>query len=420
MEAVNEELTVVDPQLQEPDDQQQQQQQQQPESRPLFAPGANIVWILLAWQVLSVVFAGASLCSEGLTSNEFVFPAIQSFCNYVWLFLMWAPISLHMYLNKKNTPAPGAGAPLVRDNDDAAVAAGVPWYRTKTALFTMISFMDFFSIYCMVYAFQYTSVVSISALDALSLPVAMALSMVFLSVAYKLHQFFAVFVCVCGVVLFTIADYLYADADGSYDYLLGDALVLIGASLQAGCSVAADFYCHTRKQEEGSQYSQLRIIQEMSFWIAIWGLLLSGLTAWATGEITIMVSLGYNTSWTWYLLGFGFLRALFISLVPLLLLYSGATIMMLSMQTSDFWTFLGGVLLFSFSYHSLYLIAMLVITLGIAMFCLEDMNCGRLWKRAERRFRHLFERSPEAAELDDRDVDGLRVYTVEQSTIDAA
>jgi drug/metabolite transporter (DMT)-like permease len=363
--------------------------------------------LLVAWQILAVVFAGAGLCSEVLSDDDFIFPAFQSLCCYGILFMMWAPVYVW---HKRNAPR----SQVSQENllEAAAPVEQVPFYKRRHFFFASFSFLDFQSLYCLIFAYQFTSMVSVQLLDSLTLPVVMCLSVLFLCVGYKLHQVFAAVICVIGVVMMAVADILYNSTESSSNYILGDALILVSATLTGACCVMEDSYCNSaKKNADGTEKSKFDIILDICFWLSVYGCVFSFIQMLVTMELFDLLGSNWESSWGWALFGFAVLRASYYTAVPILLQYSGATIMTLSLLTADFWTFLVAVVFYDFTYSSLYLVGMITIIVGILLFCVQDLRIGKCWRKMSRRFRSRFERQP--VEL--QGVDSLRVVSVLES-----
>ncbi len=98
-----------------------------------------------------------------------------------------------------------------------------------------------------VLAYRYTSLTSVTLLDCFTIPLAVALSAAVLGARYCPGHYAGAAVCLAGLVILVLSDRGGGDGGGSSGgregagrAWFGDALVLLGASLYAGCNVLAE------------------------------------------------------------------------------------------------------------------------------------------------------------------------------------
>ncbi|OEL30996.1 Solute carrier family 35 member F1 [Dichanthelium oligosanthes] len=160
----------------------------------------------------------------------------------------------------------------------------IKWYY-----YLLLGIIDVEANYIVVKAYQYTSLTSVMLLDCWSIPCVILLTWIFLKTKYGLRKFIGVGVCVAGLVLVVFSDVHASDRAKGPNPLKGDLLV-IGGSMLYGIS---------------------NVTEILPF------------------------------------LGFALAMFLFYSTVPIILKICGATMLNLSLLTSDMWA----VLIRIFAYH---------------------------------------------------------------------
>eukprot|EP00475_Leptophrys_vorax_P045642 TRINITY_DN9555_c0_g1_i1.p1 TRINITY_DN9555_c0_g1~~TRINITY_DN9555_c0_g1_i1.p1 ORF type:complete len:366 (-),score=102.33 TRINITY_DN9555_c0_g1_i1:140-1237(-) len=324
--------------------------------RKLFTSSSTIspAVVLALCQGLALVYASVALLGEALTFDAFFAPSFQAAVGYAILLLCWISPALFYHLSTAHSMH------LITDFKE---------FITLLAL----AFMDLESMVCIIYAYQYTNVVSIGVLSSVTLPLVLILSSVFLKIAFRCHQIIATLICIAGVVLYVYADSMFQNLDASGKYLAGDALVIGSACFQAAGSVLADWYLNGLKTSQGAEFDHFKTWSRMNATEAFLGIFLATIQAWVLGEIDGLVLSGWSSSWTFYLFGFGVLRAVFMSAMPMILLLCSASIFMISLQTANFYIFVGAMLFFGFVFKWLYLGAACVVVFAIVVFCFEDI-----------------------------------------------
>lgn len=83
---------------------------------------------------------------------------------------------------------------------------------------------------------------SVTLLDCFTIPMVVALSTALLGAAYHRRHFAGAGICIAGLVLLLVTDRSSSSGSGSSSNpLLGDGLVLLGASLYALCNVLQEW-----------------------------------------------------------------------------------------------------------------------------------------------------------------------------------
>ena len=95
---------------------------------------------------------------------------------------------------------------------------------------------------CIVYAYTLTSITSVMIIEDFSIPSAVLLSLFFLKVSYLGRHWIGIAICVCGISLGFVNDFLYfQETSEASRPILGDFMALIGAFLYASENVLQEY-----------------------------------------------------------------------------------------------------------------------------------------------------------------------------------
>jgi solute carrier family 35 protein F1/2 len=304
---------------------------------------------IMLGQLLALLIAITASSSTALANSNFSFPALQSSSNYLLLAIVYGAARL---LRGENILKPGKS--LSR-----------PWWQ-----YALLAFLDVQANFLVVLAFRYSSVTSITLLDCWSIPVAVVLTRILSLAAYKKGHYSGAILCVFGLAILVITDRQINSGSESDDeeinkfsFFWGDFLVILGASLYAGCNVLQEHLLGDVKPSE------------LLCMLGIFGLIFSICQSVLTLEVRDLL---FHSA-TWPTIGeilgpwmaFGVAMFAFYSLVPYVLLWGGAAILNLSLLTSDLWTALARLLFFGgFSTWSAisFIIAFTFVAAGIAVY----------------------------------------------------
>jgi solute carrier family 35 protein F1/2 len=310
--------------------------------------GSDLAKCILLGQLLALFIAITASASTALANAGLSFPALQSSLNYFLLAIIYGSLRLLRGLALK---------PLTR-----------PWWQ-----YAVLAFLDVEANFLVVLAFRYSSVTSITLLDCWSIPVALALTRILSLAAYKKGHYGGASLCILGLAVLVATDRHFAGGSsggGNREQpssnkfsFWGDMLVILGASLYAGCNVLQE---HLLGDVEPS---------ELLCMLGCFGLVLSICQSVLTAEVQTV--LHYPATWPalgvilgpW--IAYGVSMFAFYSLVPYELQWGGAAILNLSLLSSDLWsalarlTFFGG---FSALSALSFLVAFLFVAAGIALY----------------------------------------------------
>ncbi|KDO61107.1 hypothetical protein CISIN_1g016869mg [Citrus sinensis] len=202
----------------------------------------------------------------------------------------------------------------------------VSWYW-----YLLLGFVDVQGNFLFNKAFQFTSISSVTLLDCCAIPCAIVFTWVFLGTRYSVWQLFGASLCVLGLGLMLLSDAEMAGGGGSRP-LLGDILVIAGAIFFAMSYVGEEFL--VKKIDR----------VEVVCMIGVYGLLVS-VVQLSTLELKSLESVKWSTD-----------------------ILSGATMLILSVLTSDMWA----VILRIFCYHQqvnwTYYLAFAAVLIGLIIY----------------------------------------------------
>ncbi|XP_044210808.1 solute carrier family 35 member F2-like isoform X2 [Thunnus albacares] len=304
-----------------------------------FKPKEVFTWqlarTLCMGQGLAVLICGTAVSSQYLATNFHVnTPMLQSFLNYTLLCTTYTTLL------------------LCRTGDGNILQI----LKSRWWKYLLLGLVDVEANYAVVKAYQYTTLTSVQLLDCFVVPVLMILSWWILKIRYRPVHYAAVCACLLGVGAMVGADVLAGRDQGSTtNILLGDALVLLSASLYAVSNVCQEYTVKNRSREE------------FLGMVGLFGTIISTIQ---------MVILERNEvaaiQWSWQvgLLFSGYALCMYAlySFMPIVMKLSSATSVNLSLLTADLFSLFCGIFLFEYNFSGLYLVSLVVILIGFITF----------------------------------------------------
>ncbi|WVZ91885.1 hypothetical protein U9M48_037998 [Paspalum notatum var. saurae] len=276
--------------------------------------------------ITSTGFASSELARRGINA-----PTSQSLLNYILLALAYGGVLLYRR------------QPLT-----------IKWYY-----YLILGIIDVEANYIVVKSYQYTSLTSVMLLDCWSIPCVIVLTWIFLKTKYGLRKFFGVGVCVAGLILVVFSDVHASDRAKGPNPLKGDLLVIVGSMLYA-CSNVTEEYVIKKSNRV-----------ELMAMLGLFGAIISGIQI-SILERKELHSITWNAGAVLPFLGYAVAMFLFYSTVPTVLKICGATMLNLSLLTSDMWA----VLIRIFAYHEkvdwIYFVAFAATSAGILIYSYRD------------------------------------------------
>jgi solute carrier family 35 protein F1/2 len=300
-------------------------------------------WVaIVAWQLGSCLLTATGFFSQRLAQLGVDAPTAQSALAYILL-------ATHM-------------VPLLWQKENRS--------QTRWWQWLLIAAADVEANYLLVLAYQYTDITSVCILDAFTIPTVMLLSRMLFRVRYSWHEVLAAALCLVGITILFASDLLGASVgagEGHPQAWLGDTLVLLGAALY-GCSNVAQEYLlrHVIGRVEylghlGMYGAAIAVVQS--------ALLEAGTlqTIWrhvsAEGMRSELLMLGaLEAGFVMSLCGF------YVLVAALLEGGSSATLMNLSLLTSDFWSVAIGVTLLHSTPGLVYAGAFALVVSGLGLY----------------------------------------------------
>lgn len=312
----------------------------------------RMFFILLLWQVASLLLTFESVFSELISDAGINAPTFQSF----WLYL-----SLSIVYGLKLCYC-RSGPDLDSESQKSL------WNEWKWYVFAGIC--DVESNYLIVLAFQYTSIVSVQLLDCFAIPCIMSFSLLVKHKKFSIAQYLGAVLCLAGLVSLIIVDWkLNGDDSKASNPVLGDSLALIGT---AGYAIS------NLLQEHFSQKSQTSFSQSDLYMFRMGSIaaLISVVQFIALEEYKQFIGVSQEDGWkiALYFTGYAVCAFLEYSIALRLLRISSATVMNLSYLTSDFFSFIAGAVLFSISFQPLFIASFVAIVVGIAIYHVQDLK----------------------------------------------
>ncbi|KAJ1729034.1 hypothetical protein LPJ72_005185 [Coemansia sp. Benny D160-2] len=335
----------------------------------------HLALILVLGQLTSLCLTSTSVLSEKLATHENVsLPNFQSFLVYVFLFVVYMPISVarlgvrKMALNLKRR---------------------FYWYIFLAAA-------DVEGNYFVIKAYEYTSLLACMLLDTWTLPCVVVLSYFLLRARFWWTQVAAVLVCLGGMGLLIKGD---IDAGKNYaasNAVKGDIFMLIGATCYALSNTTEEFIVRHRPQ------------YETVAWLGFFGTIINGVQM-AIIEHKKIGQLVWTKEVVGYTLGFDLVMFVLYTLVPFLFRLSSATFYNLSILTSDFYGLIFAKYMFHQRITAIYAGAFVMIVSGLVLYYVHPHPPPDHMARAPG-FRSYVPgdiiNTPDAAKRGDDDADG--------------
>ncbi|KAH6559145.1 hypothetical protein KP509_1Z025700 [Ceratopteris richardii] len=204
-------------------------------------------------------------------------------------------------------------------------------------------------------AYEYTSLTSVMLLDCWTIPCVLILTWLFIKTKYSVGQLIGVFTCILGLGLVILSDVHSKDRSGGSNVILGDALVIIGATLYAFTNVSEEFII-----------KKVDFVELMTF-LGLFGFLISGCQVLIL-ERNEVSNISWNRNAILPFLGYATALFFFYSTVPFILRLSGSAMLNLSLLTSDMWA----VAIRIFAYHQevdgLFYVAFTTVAVGLLIY----------------------------------------------------
>ncbi|KAL6273505.1 hypothetical protein ACE6H2_024197 [Prunus campanulata] len=290
------------------------------------------LYLLFLGQVVSFVLALMSFTSSLIATLGVDAPITQTMSTYLGLALIYG--SILVYRREK---------------------LRVSWYW-----YLLLGFVDVQGNYLVNEAYQFSSITSVTLLDCFTIAWVIILTWIFLRTRYSLWQLFGAATCVVGLGLVLLSDAGVGGGGGSKP-LLGDILVIAGTIFFAMSNVGEEF-CVKKKDRV-----------EVICMIGVYGFLVSACQM-SILELKTLESVEWSTDIILAFAGYGVSGLLFYTLAPLVLKLSGATLLNLSILTSDMWAVVFRIFFYRQQVDWLYYLAFAVVVIGLIIYSLTEKD----------------------------------------------
>ncbi|PKY37670.1 DUF914-domain-containing protein [Rhizophagus irregularis] len=271
----------------------------------------EFIIILLLGQFLSFCITCTIVTSGKLAEYNLIAPTFQSLLTYIALFLIYTPINIY----KKG------------------FRGYLEMLKTRWWKYLILSIIDVEGNYFSVKAYAYTSLLSIMLLDAWSTPCVVILSIIFLKIRFHWSQYLAVLICLGGIAVIIVSDFLEGKDLHSGKPVLGDIFCLLSATFYAISNVTEEYFVRKRPLYE--------VIGQLGFY----GSIVSAIQL-AALERTELAGVIWNGELVGILIAYTIVMILFYTGAPILFRLSSAAFFNLSLLTSDFYSLTFAIYLF--------------------------------------------------------------------------
>jgi solute carrier family 35 protein F1/2 len=282
---------------------------------------------LILGQFVSLIITSTGFSSSDLARRGINIPTSQSFLNYVLLAIVYGIIVIRRKKWLK-----------------------MPWYY-----YLLLGIIDVEANYLVVKAYQYTSLTSVMLLDCWSIPCVILFTWILLKTQYGIKKFIGVAICVAGLVLDVFSDVHAEDRAKGPNPLKGDMLVFAGATLYACSNVGEEYLV-----KKGDRI-------EVMAMLGVFGAIISAIQI-SIIERDALRSVHWTAGAAFPFFGFSLAMFVFYSTVPSILKIVGATILNLSLLTSDMWAVLIRIFAYNEKVDWIYFIAFACVAVGLGFY----------------------------------------------------
>lgn len=229
--------------------------------------------------------------------------------------------------------------------------------------YALLALFDVEGNFCLVKAYQDTSIISVQLLDCFTIPCVMVLSVLVLHAHYSTQKLMACGICLCGLGLLVWTDF-QPQQQGQHP-LRGDLLVLLGCVCYAVSNVSQEYIV--------KNFDRYEFLGMLGFF----GFIFSAIQA-AVLEREAIAAIPWH-QWEVGACFLGFTACLFLLyfITPILMDRRSAVFFNLSVLTADFWTFVVAVVVFQGEFQVIYLAAATVIVVGLLIYNADVDQCKR-------------------------------------------
>ncbi|KAI5474350.1 hypothetical protein MNV49_003506 [Pseudohyphozyma bogoriensis] len=288
---------------------------------------------LIAGQALSMAITGTSVLTTELNTNGWSLPCTQTLFMYFLLNCIYTPFTIYKYGWR------AYGKMLVTDG-----------YK-----YIFLAAVDVEANFLVVKAYGYTDLLSCMLLDAWATPACMIFAFFFVKARYHWTQVLGVLIAIAGLGLLVTSDFLTDKNYPAENKVLGDWLMIIGATGYGLSNSLEEMFVRKRPLYE--------VVGQMGFW----GSIINGIQGSAL-EHHLYHEITWNGTTVGYLLGYTFVMLFLYTLAPILYRLSSSPFYNLSILTSDFYGLAIGLTVFGYAPYWLYFVAYPLVLSGLVVY----------------------------------------------------
>ncbi|EKX38642.1 hypothetical protein GUITHDRAFT_165144 [Guillardia theta CCMP2712] len=328
-----------------------------------MVPCARPALAVLTGQFVSLLLVGTSVTSALLVHRGFEAPMFMSCLNYAFLAVAYG--SWYLLKGRHHHD-------LSWKHDKSTMIKFAILVLVLGACFAKLHLdkldqADVEANYLIVKAYQYTSIISITLLDCFTIPTVMLLSYLNLGSRYTITHGIGVAFALGGLFTLVLIDFSKAEEAGAGNgsVILGDSLTIIAASLYGLCGGARSCLSDAMNIQEElvCRYGWQLVVAI----IGVLGALVSSVQVLALEREEIA-----NYSWSGIDVGlifaFVFCLCSIYTIVPQVLLRTGAAFLNISILTSDFWAVAFGVSVLKENPSSWYYVSFVSTVVGLFIY----------------------------------------------------
>ena len=324
--------------------------------------------IAILSQILSVLLTFASISVQSLANDNVNLPATLNMYSYALLCVVYVPWLMWNLLRDRDAETSKKSSLNLLLNDgnsslqsvEGVVEAKI-WMKGPLWKYCVLALCDVEANFIIVFAYNFTSITSVTLLDFSTIPFAMILTYFFLQTRYNVGHIAGATSCVAGLLVLVLADVTSGGTveAGSRPYL-GDSMVVFSAFLYASSNMFEENILKTgadRKEVLAAlPLLALPLASMQAFFLEHkrWQQLFVNwrIVGWATGYVTSIFT--------------------FYSIAPYVLREGGSAAFNLAMITSDLWAGLAKVLMFggfgSVKLALAFFVALILVMIGLFVF----------------------------------------------------
>lgn len=227
----------------------------------------------------------------------------------------------------------------------------------------ILAFFDVEGNYFIVYAYQYTTLLSAELFGFWTIVVVVIISFVILKVRYHVTQYLGIFIACAGMGLLIASDYLRGADWAASNKVKGDGLALLSATLYAFSNCFEEWMVSKRPMYE--------VVGQLAFW----GMLINGVQSAIFDRNQLKTAMWTPEVGGW-LAGYTIMLFIFYTFAPIMLRISSAAFFNISLLTMNFWGLIIGLRVFHLTVYWLYPIAFVLIVVGLFVYFLFEGVLG--------------------------------------------